>query len=96
MSCDNSREGWAVPAAGTVSDRHRKLEPGGAVPYIVNMPEKDRVLMLVGCDYPHRAFVLTSDDQAEHGRIRVRPVSEKMASHRSVWGRRWLISVRES
>ncbi|HAA49471.1 MAG TPA: hypothetical protein DCE43_07105, partial [Planctomycetaceae bacterium] len=33
-----------------------------AVPYIVNMPEKDRVLMLVGCDYPHRAFVLTSDD----------------------------------
>ena len=33
-----------------------------AVPYIVNMPEKDRLLMLVGCDYPHRAFVLTSDD----------------------------------
>ena len=23
------REGWAVPAAGTVSDRYRKLEPGG-------------------------------------------------------------------
>jgi hypothetical protein len=34
-----------------------------AVPYIVNMPEKDRLLMLVGCDYPHRAFVLTSDDR---------------------------------
>jgi hypothetical protein len=33
-----------------------------AVPYIVYMPEKDRLLMLVGCDYPHRAFVLTSDD----------------------------------
>ena len=34
-----------------------------AVPYIVYMPEKDRLLMLVGCDYPHRAFVLTSDDR---------------------------------
>ena len=34
-----------------------------AVPYMVNMPEKDRLLMLVGCDYPHRAFVLTSDDR---------------------------------
>jgi hypothetical protein len=34
-----------------------------AVPYIVNMPDKDRLLMLVGCDYPHRAFVLTSDDR---------------------------------
>ena len=33
-----------------------------AVPYMVMMPEKDRLLMLVGCDYPHRAFVLTSDD----------------------------------
>ena len=34
-----------------------------AVPYLVNMPEKDRLLMLVGCDYPHRAFVLTSTDR---------------------------------
>jgi len=34
-----------------------------AVPYIVYMPEKNRLLMLVGCDYPHRAFVLTSDDR---------------------------------
>ena len=33
-----------------------------AVPYIVNMPEKNRLLMLVGCDYPHRAFFLSSDD----------------------------------
>ena len=33
-----------------------------ACPWIVNMPEKDRLMMLVGCDYPHRAFVLTSDD----------------------------------
>ena len=33
-----------------------------AVPYIVHMPEKDRVLMLVGCDYPHHAEVLFSDD----------------------------------
>jgi len=34
-----------------------------AVPYIVYMPEKDRVLMLVGCDYPHHAEVLFSDDR---------------------------------
>jgi hypothetical protein len=34
-----------------------------AVPYIVYMPEKDRLLMLVACDYPHCAFVLTSDDR---------------------------------
>ena len=34
-----------------------------AVPYMVNMPEKNRLLMLVGCDYPHRAFVLTSDNR---------------------------------
>jgi len=33
-----------------------------AVPYIVYMPEKDRLLMLVSCDYPHHAMVLTSDD----------------------------------
>ena len=33
-----------------------------AVPYIVYMPEKDRLLMLVSCDYPHRPMVLTSDD----------------------------------
>ena len=34
-----------------------------AVPYIVYMSEKDRLLMLVNCDYPHRAFLLTSDDR---------------------------------
>lgn len=34
-----------------------------AVPYIVYMPEKDRVLMLVNCDYPHHAETLFSDDQ---------------------------------
>ena len=33
-----------------------------AVPYMVYMPEKSRALMLVGCDYPHHAMVLTSDD----------------------------------
>ena len=36
-----------------------------AVPYIVYMPEKDRLLMLVSCDYPHHPEVLSSDD---HGR----------------------------
>ena len=34
-----------------------------AVPYIVYMPEKDRLLMLVSCDYPHHAEVLFSDDR---------------------------------
>jgi len=33
-----------------------------AVPYIIYMPEKDRLLMLANCDYPHRAFMLSSDD----------------------------------
>jgi hypothetical protein len=37
-----------------------------AVPYIVYMPEKDRLLMLVGCDYPHHAMVLDSDDRGAH------------------------------
>lgn len=35
-----------------------------AVPYLVYMPEKDRLLMLVGCDYPHHPEVLFS---ADHG-----------------------------
>lgn len=34
-----------------------------AVPYIVHMPEKQRLLMLVGCDYPHHPEVLHSDDE---------------------------------
>ena len=36
-----------------------------AVPYIVYMPEKDRVLMLVSCDIPHQAMVLESDDHGD-------------------------------
>ncbi len=34
-----------------------------AVPYLIYMPEKDRLLMLVSCDYPHRPMVLTSQDR---------------------------------
>jgi hypothetical protein len=34
-----------------------------AVPYLVYMPEKNRLLMLIGCDYPHHAMVLGSDDR---------------------------------
>lgn len=33
-----------------------------AVPYIVYMPEKDRLLMLVSCDYPHRPMMMSSED----------------------------------
>lgn len=36
-----------------------------AVPYIVYMPEEDRVLMLVSCDYPHQAMVLESNDRGK-------------------------------
>ena len=32
-----------------------------AVPYIANLG-KDRLIMLIGCDYPHRSYVLTSKD----------------------------------
>jgi hypothetical protein len=34
-----------------------------AVPYLVYMPEKQRLLMLVNCDYEHQAMSLTSHDQ---------------------------------
>jgi hypothetical protein len=34
-----------------------------AVPYIAYMPERDRLLMLVSCDYPHHPMVLHSDDR---------------------------------
>jgi len=34
-----------------------------AVPYLAYLPEKDRVCMLVGCDYPHQPLVLFSDDR---------------------------------
>jgi hypothetical protein len=34
-----------------------------AVPNIVYMSEKDRLLMLVSCDYPHAAWVMTSNDR---------------------------------
>jgi hypothetical protein len=34
-----------------------------AVPYIVYMPEKDRLLMLVACDYPHQALTMFSNDR---------------------------------
>lgn len=46
-----------------------------AVPYIVYMPEKDRILMLVTCDYdPYRPFVLTSDNRGATW-SELRPVS---------------------
>jgi hypothetical protein len=34
-----------------------------AVPYIVYMPERDRLALLVGCDYPHQPMTLLSDDR---------------------------------
>ena len=45
-----------------------------AIPYIAYLPEKDRICMLVSCDYPHQPMVLFSDD---HGATwgEPRPVS---------------------
>lgn len=34
-----------------------------AVPYLAYMPDRDRLLMLVSCDYPHHAEILFSDDR---------------------------------
>ena len=34
-----------------------------AVPYIAYIPEKDRIMMLISCDYPHHAMLLFSDDR---------------------------------
>ncbi len=42
-----------------------------AVPYVVYMPERNRLVMLIGRDYPHRAMTLTSDD---HGATWTDPV----------------------
>ena len=41
-----------------------------AVPYLLYMPEKDRLLMLVSCDYPHRPMILQSED---HGKTWSQP-----------------------
>jgi hypothetical protein len=52
--------GREIPAEGQIVTE--SWDRVVAVPYIVYMPEKDRLLMLVGCDYPHQPMVLTSDD----------------------------------
>ena len=36
-----------------------------AVPYIIYMSEINRILMLIACDYPHRAMLLFSDNLGE-------------------------------
>jgi len=46
------------------------------VPYLVYMPETGRLLMLVACDYPHRPFILWSDDGGETW-IQPRPVEKE-------------------
>ena len=51
----------AVPAKlQIVSETWKRVV---AVPYIVYMPEKKRLLMLVSCDYPHHPETLYSDDE---------------------------------
>lgn len=48
-----------------------------AVPYIVYMPEKGRLLMLVGCDYPHHPETAFSDDHGATWSIPRRAVSSE-------------------
>ncbi len=36
-----------------------------AVPYMLYMPEKNRLCMLVSCDYPHQPMILFSDDHGD-------------------------------
>jgi hypothetical protein len=60
IETNGSASGISLPA------KHQIVTQGWnrvvAVPYIVYMSEKDRILMLVNCDYPHQAMVLSSDD----------------------------------
>lgn len=65
-------EGGEVRVPAKLQIVHESLNRVIAVPYLVYMPEKDRLLMLVSCDYPHRAMVLNSDD---HGTIWTQPRS---------------------
>jgi hypothetical protein len=64
--------GWDKPItlAGQLQIVTESWNRAVAVPYIIYMPEKDQLLMLVSCDYPHHAMVLTSDD---HGASWSRP-----------------------
>lgn len=55
-------EGDAVQIPAELQIVHESLNRVLAVPYLIYMPEKDRLLMLVSCDYPHRAMVLESND----------------------------------
>jgi len=57
---DGDNQALVLPAQRqTVSERWNRV---AVVPYIVYMPEKDRVLMLVSRDTPHHAATLSSDD----------------------------------
>ena len=72
--------GGAVPVPARIQIVHESQERVIAVPYLAWMPEKDRLLMLVTCDYPHRAMVLSSDD---HGATwtQPRPVLPQEPAH---------------
>jgi hypothetical protein len=52
-----------IPVAGRLQIVSESWNRVVAVPYLVYMPEKQRLLMLVGCDYPHHPEVLHSDDE---------------------------------
>ena len=68
--------GWRLHVVRQLNGRDRQIQLPGqfqvistkswkqvvTVPYMVYMPEKDRLLMLANYDYVHRPFVLTSDD----------------------------------
>ena len=87
---------WRVQTIRQLNGRHMERTQHGklrivteswnrvaAVPYLVHMPEKDRLLMLISCDYPHRPMVMHSDD---HGAswsepLYVYPSDDRGATH---------------
>ena len=59
-----------------------------ACPYLVYMPEKDRLVLGVSCDWPHRAFIMFSDD---HGATWSEP--QPVAPPSSETGHKMMLSL---
>jgi hypothetical protein len=57
---NGKKEALAIPVLSQIATE--RMNRPVAVPYLVFMPEKKRLLMLVTCDYPHRPMLMSSDD----------------------------------
>ena len=66
MGCQLNGDGKPVKIQGSLRVLTEEWNRVVAVPYLVYMPEIDRLLMLVSCEYPHRVFVLWSDDRGKN------------------------------